>query len=222
MSGPLKTYPGKRLFDLALLCLSIPLLPMVMIIAVLVYLFHGSPILFRQRRAGLHGVPFEILKFRSMTNEVDDYGNPLPDADRLTTFGRFVRLTSLDEVPELLNVLRGDMSIVGPRPLHLRYVERYSPEERRRLDVLPGITGWAQVNGRNGITWEERFARDLEYIDQMSFGLDLKVLLLTAFRVVAGSGINQSGHATMTEFVGSKARHQAALTEMEQLKRQAQ
>ena len=222
MSVPPKIYPGKRLFDLALLSLCIPVLPLVMIIAGLVYLFHGSPILFRQWRAGLHGVPFEILKFRSMTNEVDECGNPLPDSDRLTTFGRFLRLTSFDEIPELLNVWRGDMSIVGPRPLHLRYVERYSPEERKRLDVLPGITGWAQVNGRNGISWEERFALDLEYVEQMSFALDLKVLLLTAFRVVAGSGINQSGHATMTEFAGSKARHQAALTEMEQLKRQAQ
>lgn len=222
MSGPPKTYPGKRLFDLAVLSLSIPVLPVVMIIAGLVYLFHGSPILFRQWRAGLQGVPFEILKFRSMTNEVDENGNPLPDADRLTIFGRFLRLTSLDEIPELLNVLRGKMSIVGPRPLHLHYVERYSAEERRRLDVLPGITGWAQVNGRNGISWEERFALDLEYVEQMSFGLDLKVLLLTAFRVVAGSGINQSGHATMAEFVGSKARPEAALTEMEQLNRQAQ
>jgi len=222
MSGPPKTYPGKRIFDLALLFLSIPALPIVLIIAGLVYLFHGPPILFRQSRAGLHGAPFEILKFRSMTNEVDEYGKPLPDADRLTRFGKFLRLTSLDEIPELLNVLRGEMSIVGPRPLHLRYLERYSPEERRRLDVFPGITGWAQVNGRNGITWEERFALDLEYLDQMSFGLDLKILLLTAVRVVAGSGINQAGHATMTEFAGSKARPEPALTEMEQLNRQAQ
>ena len=223
MSGLPKMYRGKRLLDLAILALAIPALPIFMVIAGLVYLFHGSPVLFRQWRAGLNGEPFQILKFRSMTSAVDREGNPLSDGDRLTSFGRFLRATSLDEIPELLNVLRGEMSIVGPRPLHLRYVERYSPEQRRRLEVLPGVTGWAQVNGRNGISWEERFTLDVEYTTRMSFGLDLKILFLTVFRVVAGSGITQAGHATMTEFMGSKTRHEPALmTEMEGVGRHAQ
>jgi lipopolysaccharide/colanic/teichoic acid biosynthesis glycosyltransferase len=210
-------YRGKRCLDLAILGLSISALPIFLLIAGLVYLVHGSPVLFRQRRAGFHGSSFEILKFRTMTGDLDGHGDLLPDADRLTILGRLLRATSLDEVPELINVLRGEMSIVGPRPLHLRYLERYNPEQRKRLDVLPGITGWAQVNGRNGIGWEERFAFDLDYIEHMSFALDLKILFLTLFRVIAGSGISEAGHATMTEFMGSKARHEAVLmTEMEE------
>jgi len=172
------------------------------LIALAVRLRLGVPVLFRQRRPGLHGQPFTLLKFRTMTGARDAAGNLLPDAERLTPLGRFLRATSLDELPELLNVLKGEMSLVGPRPLLLEYLTRYTPEQARRHDVRPGITGWAQVNGRNALSWEHKFALDVWYVDHVSLGLDLKILVLTALRVLARQGISQPGHATMEEFLG--------------------
>jgi len=194
----------KRLFDLALASLALVLLlPLFLLLAVLVWLFLGSPILFHQRRPGLHGKPFTIYKFRTMTGERDADGNLLPDSQRLTPFGRFLRSTSLDELPELFNVLKGDMSLVGPRPLLMQYLDRYTPEQMRRHEVRPGITGWAQVNGRNGANWEQRFVLDVWYVDNGSLWLDLTIIVRTAWKVLVREGINQPGHATMEEFVGS-------------------
>ena len=160
----------------------------------------GPPLLFRQARPGLHGKPFEILKFRTMREPNFD-GEP--DDDRLTQLGRLLRSTSLDELPELINVVRGEMSLVGPRPLLMQYLERYSPEQARRHEVLPGVTGWAQINGRNAITWEEKFDLDVWYVDHRSLGLDIKILALTVFKVLRREGISASGEATMPEFMGS-------------------
>ena len=194
---------GKRAFDVAasafcLLILAIPLA----LIGVLVWIWHGSPVLFVQWRPGLHGHLFRMLKFRTMTNERDRNGCLLPDSERLTAFGRFLRSTSLDELPELWNVLRGDMSLVGPRPLLMQYLDRYSPEQARRHEVKPGITGWAQVNGRNALSWDERFALDVWYVDHQSLGLDVKILALTVVRVIQRSGISHAGYSTMHEFSG--------------------
>jgi lipopolysaccharide/colanic/teichoic acid biosynthesis glycosyltransferase len=175
-------------------------------VAAAVRLRLGSPVLFRQRRPGLHGRPFEMLKFRTMLDATDGAGNPLPDADRLTPLGRFLRATSLDELPELWNVLRGEMSLVGPRPLLMEYLPLYTPEQARRHEVRPGITGWAQVNGRNAISWEEKFRMDVWYVDRRTFALDLKILLLTAKKVVVREGISQQGQATMERFLGSANR----------------
>ncbi|MEM6295137.1 MAG: sugar transferase [Myxococcota bacterium] len=160
----------------------------------------GSPVLFRQRRAGKHGQPFEILKFRTMTDARDASGNLLPDAQRLTPFGQWLRSTSLDELPELLNVLRGTMSLVGPRPLHLRYLERYDDRQARRHDVRPGITGLAQVRGRNALGWPERLELDVRYVDSVSLRQDLRILLETVVVTLRRDGISQAGHVTMTEF----------------------
>ncbi|PWH12191.1 MAG: sugar transferase [Anaerolineae bacterium] len=194
----------KRLFDLFLATLGLVLLsPVLLLIALLVRLYHGSPVLFRQRRPGLKGKPFYIYKFRTMTDARDENGNLLPDSQRLTRLGRFLRASSLDELPELLNVLRGEMSIVGPRPLLMQYLDRYTPEQARRHDVLPGITGWAQVNGRNAISWEEKFRLDVWYVDHWSLWLDLKIILLTLWKVLKREGISQPGHATAEEFLGS-------------------
>jgi lipopolysaccharide/colanic/teichoic acid biosynthesis glycosyltransferase len=194
---------GKRLFDLALTALALPvLLPVMAVVAALVRVKLGTPVLFQQERPGLGGRPFTILKFRTMTDARDADGNLLPDADRLTGFGRLLRALSLDELPELINVVRGEMSLVGPRPLLTRYLGRYSPEQRRRHEVLPGLTGWAQVGGRNALGWDERFARDVWYVDNLSFGRDLKILLMTLLLVVRREGISAEGHATMTEFLG--------------------
>jgi lipopolysaccharide/colanic/teichoic acid biosynthesis glycosyltransferase len=194
---------GKRLFDLALAVPALILLtPVLAVVAVLVRVKLGTPVLFRQERPGLGGRPFTILKFRTMTDERDADGNPLSDAERLTGFGRLLRALSLDELPELINVVRGEMSLVGPRPLLMRYVGRYSPEQWRRHEVLPGLTGWAQVGGRNALGWDGRFARDVWYVDNLSFGLDVKVLLMTLLLVVRREGISAEGHATMTEFLG--------------------
>ncbi|MCA9629440.1 MAG: sugar transferase [Myxococcales bacterium] len=165
----------------------------------------GRPILFRQVRPGLKGRPFTLLKLRTMANRTDDTGRDLPDADRLTAVGRFLRSASLDELPQLWNVLRGDLSLVGPRPLLMKYLERYSPEQLRRHDVLPGITGWAQVCGRNQLSWQEKFAFDLWYVDNWSLSLDAKILALTALRVLQRSGVNADEHATMPEFLGNAA-----------------
>ncbi len=195
---------SKRLFDLVLTVPAVILLsPLMGVIALLVLLFHGRPILFRQQRAGYRGQPFWIYKFRTMTDARDAQGHLLPDAERLTPLGRFLRTTSLDELPELFLVLSGKMSLVGPRPLFLHYLERYTPEQARRHEVLPGITGWAQVHGRNALTWEEKFKLDVWYVDHRSLWLDLKILLLTLWKVLKREGISQPGHATAEEFMGN-------------------
>jgi lipopolysaccharide/colanic/teichoic acid biosynthesis glycosyltransferase len=191
-------------FDLVLTLVGgLVLLPFLLLIAVAVYLSLGRPILFRQRRPGLHGSPFDLYKFRTMRNVVDEHGETLSDAQRLTELGRFLRSLSLDELPELWNVLRGEMSLVGPRPLLMQYLERYSPVQARRHDVLPGITGWAQVNGRNALTWEDKFRLDVWYVDHWSLWLDFKILVITLWKVIRREGISQEGHATAEEFMGS-------------------
>jgi lipopolysaccharide/colanic/teichoic acid biosynthesis glycosyltransferase len=175
---------------------------MLLAVGVLVRLFLGRPVLFRQRRPGLHGLLFTCLKFRTMRGTRDSAGKLLPDADRLTSLGSFLRRTSLDELPELWNVIRGDMSLVGPRPLLPEYLPRYNAFQRRRHEVRPGITGWAQVNGRNALTWEQKFKLDIWYVDHQSFWLDVKILWLTLLTVVRRQGIEHGGHATMPEFLG--------------------
>lgn len=196
----------KRLFDLllslgGLVVLSMPLL----LLWVLVHRKLGSPVLFRQVRPGLHGRPFMMVKFRTMTDERGADGELLPDAQRLTAFGRFLRASSLDELPELWNVLRGEMSLVGPRPLLMEYLPLYSPEQARRHEVRPGITGWAQVNGRNALSWEERFKLDIWYVDHRSLWLDLRILWLTVRKVIVREGISAQGDATMPRFTGKKS-----------------
>ena len=173
-------------------------------VAALVRLFLGPGVLFRQLRPGRSGRPFIILKFRTMREANDRNGRLLPDGERLTRFGRFLRSSSLDELPELWNVLRGDMGLVGPRPLLMEYLERYTVEQSRRHEVKPGITGWAQVDGRNELTWEEKFEHDVWYVDHVSLWLDLKILVMTAWEVVTGKGINAEGHATMPVFEGTE------------------
>jgi len=196
---------GKRVLDLTMSSVGLVLLaPLLLFIALLVRVTMGSPVLFRQQRPGLHGRAFTLLKFRTMSNARDAQGKLLPDAQRLTRFGRFLRSTSLDELPELFNVLRGEMSLVGPRPLLMRYLARYSPEQARRHQVKPGITGWAQVNGRNALTWEQKFELDVWYVDRCSLWLDLKIILRTIWQILRGEGINQPGHATMEEFMGAR------------------
>ena len=193
----------KRPFDFLASLLGILILyPFLIMLAVMVRIKLGSPILFRQERAGLYGQTFTILKFRTMTNERDRQGQLLPEELRLTPFGKFLRSTSLDELPELINVLRGDMSLVGPRPLHVHYLERYTPEQARRHDVKPGITGWAQINGRNAVSWSERFELDVWYVDRLSLWLDLRILFMTVLKVIKREGISAEGQATMTEFMG--------------------
>ena len=195
---------GKRAFDLvAGLLLGLLLLPVVALLWVLVRVKLGAPVFFRQRRPGMDERIFTMVKFRTMTDARDAQGNLLPDAVRLTPFGRFLRASSLDELPELWNVLRGEMSFVGPRPLLVQYLERYSPEQRRRHAVRPGITGWAQVNGRNALSWQQKFAHDLWYVDHLSFGLDLHILWRTVAKVFQREGISQAGEATMEEFMGN-------------------
>jgi lipopolysaccharide/colanic/teichoic acid biosynthesis glycosyltransferase len=176
--------------------------PILILVALLIRARLGSPVLFRQTRPGLHGRPFTILKFRTMRDACDAAGNPLPDAERLPPLGRFFRSTSLDELPELWNVLRGDMSLVGPRPLLMEYLPLYSTEQARRHEVRPGITGWSQVNGRNALSWPERFALDVWYVDHVSLLLDLRILCLTLLKTVRREGINQPGQATMERFTG--------------------
>ena len=196
---------GKRALDLALLLVALPVIaPLLAVVAVWVRLKLGSPVLFRQQRPGLHGRPFTIFKFRTMTAARDARGSLLPDAQRLTPLGRFLRAASLDELPEFFNVLRGEMSVVGPRPLLIQYLDRYTPEQARRHEVLPGITGWAQVNGRNTLTWEEKFELDVWYVDHQSLQLDCKIILLTLFKIVKREGISHPGQATMQEFMGTE------------------
>lgn len=194
----------KRFFDILIASLLLVVAtPVILIVALLVLACLGRPVLLRQVRPGLGGRPFVFFKFRTMTNACDTNGHLLPDELRLTAFGRRLRSTSLDELPQLLNVLRGNMSLVGPRPLLMEYLPLYTPEQRRRHLVRPGITGWAQINGRNALSWEERFELDVWYVDHQSFRLDLRILLLTVLRVFQARGVNQSGHATMPRFTGS-------------------
>jgi sugar transferase EpsL len=195
----------KRVFDLIATVAGLILIwPFFIILALLVRFKLGSPVLFHQTRPGLHGNPFIMLKFRTMTEERDAGGSLLPDAQRLTRLGTFLRSTSLDELPELLNVLKGDMSLVGPRPLLMEYLERYSSEQARRHEVRPGITGWAQVNGRNALSWEEKFEFDVWYVDNWSLWLDIKILFLTVLKTLRREGISAEGEATMTRFMGSE------------------
>lgn len=195
---------AKRLFDLILTIPGLIVIsPLIVIIATLVRNKHGSPIVFSQVRPGYQGKLFTLRKFRTMTDACDPEGNLLPDEERLTSLGRFLRASSLDELPELINVLKGEMSLVGPRPLLVQYLERYSPEQVRRHDVLPGITGWAQVNGRNTITWEDKFSLDVWYVDHWSLSLDIKILGQTFAKVVKREGISQPGYATAEEFMGN-------------------
>ncbi len=191
----------KRIFDLTVLFITAPLwVPLLALVALLVRLKLGTPIFFRQQRPGRHAEIFELIKFRTMVDASDGQGRPRPDAERLTPLGKWLRSASLDELPEFWNVLRGDMSLVGPRPLLVRYLERYSPRQARRHDVRPGITGLVQVMGRNALTWEEKFEWDVRYVETRSFRLDLKILLLTIKAVVLRSGISAPGDATMPEF----------------------
>jgi sugar transferase EpsL len=182
----------------------VALCPVLLLTAVFVRIRLGKPVFFTQERPGLSGRPFKMYKFRTMTDSRDAEGNLLPDEKRLTGFGRFLRSTSLDELPELLNVLKGDMSLVGPRPLLMQYLNRYSPQQARRHDVKPGITGWAQINGRNAITWEEKFELDVWYVDHQSLWLDIKIIFLTIWKIFKREGINQPGKASMEEFMGSR------------------
>ncbi|MGY6704788.1 sugar transferase [Roseinatronobacter sp.] len=193
----------KRLMDffgagIGLILLS----PVLILVAVLIRRQMGAPVLFRQTRPGLHGKPFQMIKFRTMRNAVDAQGNPLPDSRRLTKLGRFLRASSVDELPELWNVLKGEMSLVGPRPLLMEYLPLYSPEQARRHEVRPGVTGWAQINGRNAISWDEKFALDVWYVDNRSLWLDLKIIWLTIRKVVKREGISAAGEATMPKFNG--------------------
>ncbi|MBK8327745.1 MAG: sugar transferase [Moraxellaceae bacterium] len=195
----------KRLFDIVAAGSVLIILALVLIsVAVLVRIKLGSPILFKQTRPGLHGKPFKMMKFRTMLDAVDAQGNPLPDEVRLTSFGKLLRSTSLDELPGLLSVLKGDMSLVGPRPLLMEYLPLYSVEQARRHEVRPGITGWAQVNGRNAISWEDKFKLDVWYVENQSFWLDIKILFLTVWKVVNRQDISADGEATMSKFTGSR------------------
>jgi len=195
----------KRGFDLLVAsCMLMLLSPVMLAVALAVRVLLGGPILFRQERPGLHGRPFRMYKFRTMKNGVDDRGDPLPDHERLTPFGRWLRSTSLDELPELWNVIRGEMSLVGPRPLLMEYVTLYSPEQARRHLVRPGVTGWAQVNGRNAISWEQKLALDVWYVEHRSLLLDLRILCLTILKVFRSEGIQQAGHATVEKFRGNQ------------------
>ncbi|HEU4893150.1 MAG TPA: sugar transferase [Vicinamibacterales bacterium] len=203
MSATYRT-SGKRAFDLALVLLTTPCwLPVVAVVALIVRTQIGSPVLFRQARPGRGGRVFMLVKFRTMADARDERGELLPDALRLTTWGRLLRASSLDELPELWNVIRGDMSLVGPRPLLVSYLDRYTAEQSRRHEVRPGITGLAQVNGRNALCWEDRFALDVRYVDTCSFGLDTRILFRTIGNVVARRGISEPGQATAQEFMGS-------------------
>jgi lipopolysaccharide/colanic/teichoic acid biosynthesis glycosyltransferase len=194
----------KRALDLTLIVLSFPLLwPLYLMVAWLVRSKFGSPVIFRQVRPGKNSKPFEMIKFRTMTDERDSNGELLPDSVRLTKFGQFLRSSSLDELPELWNVVKGDMSLVGPRPLLMEYVPLYSPEQARRHAMRPGVSGWAQVNGRNAISWEEKFKLDVWYVDNHSFWLDIKVIGLTLKKVIVRDGISADGEATMSKFKGT-------------------
>ena len=197
----------KRLLDVFVAGTVLVLLsPVIAVVALLVRLKLGSPVMFKQQRPGLRGEPFTLVKFRTMLDARDPDGKPRPDEERLTRFGRWLRSSSVDELPELWNVLKGEMSLVGPRPLLMHYLPLYSPEEARRHDVRPGITGWAQINGRNAISWEEKFALDVWYVDNWSLAFDAKILLASVVSVFSRHGISAEGAATMPEFTGSARR----------------
>ena len=194
----------KRMFDflLAIMILS-AVTPVMIVLTILIRRKMGSPVIFRQQRPGLKGKPFHLYKFRSMTDARDDHGELLPDEQRMTALGRFLRKSSLDELPQLLNVLKGELSFVGPRPLLMEYLPLYSKEQARRHDTLPGITGWAQINGRNAIGWEEKFALDVWYVDHCSFFLDMRILVGTFLKVFRREGVSAEGHVTMPKFTGT-------------------
>lgn len=195
----------KRGFDLTVALLLLLLLwPLILLVALLIAWRLGTPVVFAQQRPGLQGRPFVIYKFRTMTSATDAYGELLPDSERLTPLGKMIRKLSLDELPQLLNVLKGELSLVGPRPLLMEYLPLYSPEQARRHAVRPGITGWAQVNGRNAISWEDKFRLDVWYVDHQSFWLDMKILGLTVLKVVRSEGVSQAGHVSMEKFTGSR------------------
>ncbi len=195
----------KRLFDFLMALFGLVVLsPVLAILAWQIRKKLGSPVLFRQTRPGLHGQPFQMVKFRTMRDAIGPDGQPLPDSERMTPFGSFLRSASLDELPELWNVLKGDMSLVGPRPLLMEYLPLYSPEQARRHEVRPGVTGWAQINGRNALSWEEKFRLDVWYVDNQSFWLDLKILALTVKKVFVREGISAAGEVTAAKFTGSR------------------
>ncbi len=194
---------SKRIFDVVISSLVLVIFsPVMVILALILWLTHGRPVIFRQPRPGYKGKIFTLYKFRSMSHELDHSGNRLSDTQRITPLGRFMRSTSLDELPELFNVLRGEMSLIGPRPLLVEYLPRYSPEQNRRHDVLPGISGWAQVNGRNALSWEQKFEMDVWYVDHWSFGLDLKILWMTIWAVLTRRNVTPPGSTSMDEFRG--------------------
>ena len=196
----------KRVFDIIASAIALIMLsPVIFFIALLIRRNLGSPVLFRQTRPGLHGKPFEMVKFRTMIDAEDKSGNPLPDKMRLTQFGKFLRASSLDELPELWAVLKGEMSLVGPRPLLMEYLPLYSEEQMRRHDVLPGITGWAQVKGRNALSWEKKFMLDVWYVNNHSLWLDIKILFMTVKKVLVGDGIAAEGHVNAKKFRGNKS-----------------
>lgn len=195
---------SKRIFDLVFATIAgIIIFPFTLLISLIIWIDMGRPILFKQKRPGFKGELFQVYKFRTMTFQKDSQGNLLPDAQRLTKLGKFLRSFSLDEFPELINIYRGEMSLIGPRPLLTKYLELYSPQQFRRHEMLPGITGWAQVHGRNILTWEEKFNHDVWYIDHWSIGLDIKIIFLTIIPVLQQKGISQPGQATATEFMGN-------------------
>jgi lipopolysaccharide/colanic/teichoic acid biosynthesis glycosyltransferase len=197
---------SKRIFDIVISALALLILsPIALLTAALIRIFLGTPVLFRQQRPGYKGRPFYIYKFRTMTNRLGPDGRLLPDAERLTALGRFLRSLSLDELPEFFNILRGDMSFVGPRPLLMDYLPLYSAEQARRHDVFPGLTGWAQVNGRNATDWPARLAMDVWYVDHWSFWLDIKIILMTIWKTITREGINQPGQATVEYFKGNQS-----------------
>jgi lipopolysaccharide/colanic/teichoic acid biosynthesis glycosyltransferase len=204
---------GKRLLDLVLVIPSLVVLaPVIALVAVVTRFALGSPVVYRQERPGLIGKPFMLYKFRTMIDAYDEHKQPLSDAERLTPFGRWLRKFSLDELPQLWNVLKGDMSLVGPRPLVIRYLPRYSPEQFRRHEVRPGLTGWTQTNGRNAISWEQKFAFDVWYVDHLSFWLDVKIIARTLWLVLRRANVNAEGHATMPEFMGTPGSSSAEQT----------
>lgn len=195
----------KRTLDILVSAVALAVLfPLISVIAVFIHCKLGSPVFFRQTRPGKAGKPFMMVKFRTMRDAVDKFGNPLPDQDRMTPFGSFLRSASLDELPELWNVLKGDMSLVGPRPLLMEYLPLYSTEQYRRHEVRPGVTGWAQINGRNAISWEDKFKLDVWYVDNQSLWLDVKILFLTVKKVLVRDGISGDGEVTMSKFTGSQ------------------
>jgi sugar transferase EpsL len=204
--SPRRGVQMKRLFDLSVaIILFLILAPIFFFLSSLVYLKMGRPILFIQTRPGRNGTPFKLYKFRTMTVAREPHSQFLPDAERLSSFGRFLRNSSLDELPELFNVLKGEMSLVGPRPLLMQYLDRYTPEQARRHEAKPGITGWAQVNGRNAISWEDKFKFDVWYVDHRSFWFDIRIIFLTIWKIMKREGINQPGQVTTEEFRGSKS-----------------